>query len=277
MRIDYYIADPTGNITILVTTPILPKDRPLAASLLMEAEPGCEQVGFLSEKEGCDIALDMAGGEFCGNASMSAGVIAVLKAEKSSPDAGKGNAGTEKEETSVLVRCSGAKETVRVEVFGEASGENGSARRAIVQMPGPGSIREVAFPEGGPFPVVFFDGIAHVILTDPSWKERAEELAPKWCRQLNADAAGLMFLDEEDGRLTPLVYVPAADTLFWENSCASGTSAVGAFLAKRDNRSVEISLRQPGGSLSVFADPDGNIRLGGSVRILKKTSVQIEL
>ena len=146
-----------------------------------------------------------------------------------------------------------------------------------MQMPGSCSIREVAFPEGGPFPVVFFDGIAHVILTDPSWKERAEELAPKWCRHLNADAAGLMFLDEEDGRLTPLVYVPAADTLFWENSCASGTSAVGAFLAKRDNRSVEISLRQPGGSLSVFADPDGNIRLGGSVRILKKTSVQIEL
>ncbi len=274
MRIDYYIADPTGNITILVNTPILPKDRPRTASLLMEAEPGCEQVGFLSEKEGCDIALDMAGGEFCGNASMSAGVIAAMKDVKDGQP-----------RASYLVRCSGAKEPVRVEITGEVPGADQDAdksadqvaRKAIVQMPGSCSIREVAFPEGGPFPVVFFDGIAHVILTDPSWKERAEELAPKWCRQLNADAAGLMFLDEEDGRLTPLVYVPAADTLFWENSCASGTSAVGAFLAKRDNRSVEISLRQPGGSLSVFADPDGNIRLGGSVRILKKTSVQIEL
>ena len=71
MKVDYTVLDPTGNITILVTSPVEISLQPPVASKLMELVPEAEQVGFLSEAEGCDIALRMAGGEFCGNASMS--------------------------------------------------------------------------------------------------------------------------------------------------------------------------------------------------------------
>ena len=82
-------------------------------------------------------------------------------------------------------------------------------------------------------------------------RDLAEKAAPVWCRHLNADALGLMFLDRDACSLTPLVYVPAAGTLCWENSCDSGTTAAGAFLAGQTGLPFSISLRQPGGSLTV--------------------------
>ena len=97
----------------------------------------------------------------------------------------------------------------------------------------------------------------------------AEQLAPEWCRYLEADALGLMFLNQSQGRLKPLVYVPAADTLFWESSCASGTTAVGAYLAAKENRAVSISLEQPGGRLEIQAQPEGALYLSGTVQIRK--------
>ena len=69
----------------------------------------------------------------------------------------------------------------------------------------------------------------------------------------------------EGERLTPLVFVPAVDTLFWENSCASGTAAIGAWLQKRKGVRVEASFSQPAGVLRVEADGETLI-LRGSVR-----------
>ena len=74
-EIDYAVMDPTGNITILVETPVPEASQPFAAARLMELEPAAEQVGFLSSgRDGAELSLRMAGGEFCGNASMSAAV-----------------------------------------------------------------------------------------------------------------------------------------------------------------------------------------------------------
>ena len=85
MNISYYVLDPTSNITILAETPVPVELQPSVASRLMLAEPEAEQTGFLSHEPGCDIALRMAGGEFCGNAAMSAAVIAATrKGEESS-------------------------------------------------------------------------------------------------------------------------------------------------------------------------------------------------
>ena len=67
---NYYLLNPTGNITLLAEK----KDEmaslselPALASSLMELEPSAEQVGFLSSGDAdADICLTMAGGEFCG-------------------------------------------------------------------------------------------------------------------------------------------------------------------------------------------------------------------
>ena len=85
----------------------------------------------------------------------------------------------------------------------------------------------------------------------------------------NADALGLMFVDRDRSALTPLVYVPAAGTLFWETSCASGTTAVGAWAAGQNcspgasGLPLTLSLKQPGGTLEITAEQDGTLSLTG--------------
>ena len=71
----YYIADPTKNITALVETPVPAASRPFVASRVMEREPACEQVGFVYRGGAGEPCLAMAGGEFCGNASLSAAAL----------------------------------------------------------------------------------------------------------------------------------------------------------------------------------------------------------
>ncbi len=249
MSVRYALLDPTGNTTILVETPVSPADQPRIAAGLMEKEPSAEQVGFLTAAED-GVSLRMAGGEFCGNAAMSAAALLLL-------DRGIA-AGV------FTVAVSGTEEPVPVAVHQQADG----SVRGTVTMPRPLSAGEERLPDGSLRPVVRFGGITHVILETAPDRAWAEAAARAWCADLQADALGLMFLDRDAGTLHPLVYVPAADTLFWENSCASGTAAVGAWLlAETGGR---IDLRQPGGTLTVEA-ADGRLRLTGTVRLLHRS------
>lgn len=255
-EIRYVFMDPTGNRTLLVETPVPADRQPAVAAKLMEAEPTAEQVGFLGESRTADVALRMAGGEFCANGTMSAAVLYAMRTGQT--------AGT------VAVEVSGAAQPVCVDV---ASGADG-LWQGTVHMPRPDSVRDVLFSDGQTCPVVSFDGIVHVILEEKMTKRDAESLVKRRCAQLRADALGLMFYDPSEARLTPLVYVPGADTLFWENSCGSGTAAVGAYLAKARGQTVRLPLRQPGGTPEITASPDGTLRLGGTVRLLyEKTAV----
>lgn len=258
-EIRYILADPTGNRTVLVETPVRADRQPAVAAGLMELEPTAEQAGFLGRSEKADVALRMAGGEFCANATMSAAVLCGMRTGKT---AGR-----------VSVEVSGAPEPVAVEI---AAGEDG-LWQGVVQLPRPGAIESVQFPDGQTCPVVSFDGISHVILECVMPAAEAETLARRRCAFLSADALGLMFLDRAQSKLTPLVYVPRVDTLFWETSCGSGTAAVGAFLAAEAGRPVTAALRQPGGTLTVEASPDGELRLCGTVRIVYEKTAAAEI
>ena len=249
-EIEYCVMDPTGNITILVTTPVPVVLQPQVAAQLMRNEPGTEQVGFLSDEDNCDIALRMAGGEFCGNASMSA---AVYTADK-----------TGAVKSDIVLHVSGSEEPIRAEVEKMSDG----SWTGTVKMPRPEKIERVVLPGACSVPVVCFEGILHVILEENIEQAQAEEYARLWCRELDADAIGLMFLDRANAKMTPLVYVPSADTICWENSCASGTTAVGIFLAAESGAPVRMTIRQPGGGLTVDVSEDGTPRLTGHVRIL---------
>jgi diaminopimelate epimerase len=80
-EIKYCIFDPTGNITALVETGVEEARQPEVASLIMSRHPDVEQIGFVcfSEQNGdADVSLRMAGGEFCGNATMSAAALFAL-------------------------------------------------------------------------------------------------------------------------------------------------------------------------------------------------------
>ena len=207
----YYLLNPTGNITALI-------DGNIPAAEVMKKEPACEQAGNIYEKEGCDIALRMSGGEFCGNAAMCAAYL------------------TGKENAKVFVEGTGI---VNVTRTGDRFG---------VEMP-----RPLEITEKNGFPMVRFPGIDHVITEgdlDPA-------LIKSWCE---GDALGFMYLSG-DG-MKPLVYVKGSGTLFWENSCASGTTAVGEYLGR------PVKLKQPGGVLE-YADGI----LTGQVELIKTVEV----
>ena len=259
MTVNYALMDPTGNVTVLIETPVPPWSQPAVAAKVMALEPRAEQAGFLSRPGGCDVALRMAGGEFCGNAAMSAAARFCSLAGRDAAE--------------VAVRVSGADGPVGVEIARTGDG----LWRGAVDMPRPLSLETAVLPGGKAFPLVTFPGISHVILEETLPKREAEALAKAWCGLLGADALGLMFLDRQAGTLRPLVYVPAADTLFWESACGSGSSAVGAWLAEREKQTVTVSLKQPGGALTVTAVPHGPVTLQGYVRFLEEKTASIEI
>ena len=261
------IFDPTGNITALVESPVAAELRPETAAELMRRHPEVEQVGFVSlasAEAGVEAELCMAGGEFCGNASMSAAALVLLRrgCERAEPE-------------TVKLRVSGAAAPLEVTLRRLAA----DRFEASVRMPAALGIEERRFAFGGQsgtLTLVQMQGIFHLVVEPGSvffalrdQKAAAEKAVRDWCRELGAECLGLMFLERGfETRLTPLVYVPGSGTVFWENSCASGTSAVGMALAEERGARVELTLREPGGTLRVVSFPGGATRLCGQVRFV---------
>lgn len=258
---NYSIFDPTGNITALVESPVEPARQPEAAAEIMRKHPAVEQVGFVS-LEGDVPALRMAGGEFCGNATMSAAALFAIERNLPVP-------------ATVTLSVSGAEQPVAVRV----TQREGETFRAAVAMPRAKSIRMRPFAFDalqGELTVVQLEGISHVLIEPSSPffaflsdRAAAEQAVRQWCGELQADGLGLMFVSRDT--LTPLVFVPGSDTVFWETSCASGTAAVGMAIADASEQPVDRIFSEPGGSLRVFSDPaSGRIWLQGGTHRLEQ-------
>lgn len=246
MTVEYYKIDPTGNITLIVETPVPRESQSLVAATLMKSDPEAEQVGFLEKP--CDSAacarLQMMGGEFCGNASISA--VALLAQE-----------GGVKDSAQLRLEVSGTEKPLDISI----TREDADSFSGRVQMPLPESVGEFDFPLHGRIlrlPLVRFPGICHAIVRNELDINEAEANIQGWCRLLGADALGLMFLDGD--RLTPLVYVDSTQSSVRESSCASGSCACASFLALNKGSSLSVELHQPGGTLGVDAAlNDGSI------------------
>lgn len=281
----YSIIDPTGNITALVEDAIAVAKQPAVALDIMRRHPEVEQVGFvrmLLQPEGKTreaeppVELRMAGGEFCGNASMSAAALYLLQrdAQRAHNLSAYEPASVHSWET-VWLRVSGAAHLVETRLCRQGA----DAFEAQICMPAVMRIeaRELAYQQlYDTVPIVVMEGISHIVITDDSTFSDlrtkpfdAERAVCAWCKELHADGLGIMFVEGGGTRLrvTPLVYVPGSGTVFWENSCASGSAAVGAYWAQLHRKHIELTLSEPGGKLCVTSDPqDGTTWLRGSVR-----------
>lgn len=254
MEYSYYIIDPTGNITAIVETPTKRSEQCRIAAFIMELDTRIEQVGFLEQPQsGAAVRLQMMGGEFCGNASIC---TAALTAQRSGIDDG-----------CIMLEVSGAENPLCIRVQKLAA----CLYRGTVSMPLPVGMETVKLGKNE-LPAVHFSGISHLILSDDISADEAEKNIRSWCKALNADALGLMFLSGET--LKPYVYVRSTDTAVWESSCASGTTAVAAYLAAKAGKSVSVTLENPGGTLSVKAEYSGDaissLLLTGSAEIKGK-------
>jgi len=236
MKLNVVRADPAGNITLLVLDPVPREDRLSVAARLMEhTEFAAEQVGFVCEPhEGFDGRLEMAGGEFCGNASRACGILIA----KQRGVRGKAH---------LTLEVSGATRPVGVDVDMEVG-----FARAEAPLPGPSTELSLGEAKGV---LVDLGGIVHFVTRHEPDAAILDELEPALRKMREEgsfpamEAYGVIFLD--DGHMTPLVKVPSAGTLFWEGSCGSGSLAAA----------VAESLRmENGGFAKDYIQPAGTVR-----------------
>ena len=232
MKLNVLRADPSGNITLFVLDPVSRQARGELSARLM-ALPGSdvEQVGFVcAPLQGGAARLEMAGGEFCGNAARAFGMLTAQARGGSSQ---------------VQVEVSGCVELVAVEVDWTA----GTAR---AQMPLPRGMGR-AEVDGCPGALVDLGGIAHLVAEDvPPSLEFFERAEPLFQDFPGLEAYGVMFLDTRRGTLTPLVKVPAAGSLVWEGSCGSGSLAAAIAQSQDAPDGPFIrSYAQPAGTVEV--------------------------
>lgn len=252
-EIDYVRANPAGNVTALVLSEIPGTQRVKVGRHLMDVvDPTIEQVGFIEDSGGETLPhLHMMGGEFCGNAARSFGLY-LAKAH------GKHGQTVER------VRVSGAKEALDVFVDVDAS-------RARLSLTPAREIRE--FDVEGKHLLVELEGIHHLIVTDRK-EDRAfvDRALSELMHDKKSEAYGVLFLDLKKCEMTPYVYVVAAQTLYREGSCGSGSFAVASAYRKAlDLDAHVVRLAQPAGviELSVTQDARGESvpSIGGVVEM----------
>lgn len=253
-------------MTILVESPV---DRALhqgvARSLMAYDSVHAEQAGFIEPAASPEAwaRLQMMGGEFCGNATMS--LAAHLACRKGYP------AGSRVE---VPLEVSGAEGLLRCQVIVEDG-----YYLCKVQMPAPQGLERRDLPlDGALYPVtmIYLPGITHILLpveaVPGDYREFAARAVHKWGDLTGEEAFGLLFYDDRSCRIEPLVYVKPTQTVVWERGCGSGTAAVGVFLAQRARSDIHAHVSQPGGSIAVWANwSEGAVRdihIQGKVRIV---------
>jgi diaminopimelate epimerase len=234
MRLELVMADPAGNRTALVRTPVPGAAyAPLAQRLMALPELGAEQVGYCLPPSPGSAALgrlEMMGGEFCGNAARS---FALLLARESGPGRRR-----------VPVEVSGCPRLL----LAEADPEKGWAASP---MPLPLAVEELEVPGLGRFPAVLLEGITHVMAVGV---EPSEENFRRFRRAADArwtwEALGVMFF-AGDGSMAPAVAVRATGSVVFESSCASGSTAAAVWSSRELRDGVRsFSFPQPGGVIA---------------------------
>ena len=256
------VADPAKNITVFVLDPVEdPAGRSaLAGAIMSDERIRAEQVGFIippdrsTSSSGAALwRLEMADGEFCGNATRSFGLY-VARAE--------GFRGRRR----LFVSVSGMKEPVQTEADTELNW-------AAAEMPGPALVDTLEF-DGRSLPVLVFEGITHVIAPDLE-AERDRFFAIKAIldgkfSDSSFSAIGVMFYDTKNRYMRPAVYVPSTNNLVFESSCGSGSAALGAWLCREQRNGIATyAIKQPGGIIETEVEKrEGQIRsisIGGKV------------
>ncbi len=269
MPVDFLRADPSGNNTILVLSPVSEALKAAVCEKLMTLHNSwAEQLGFVSSSGEYDAVLEMSGGEFCGNASLS---LSSYITELRGLDCGE-----------VTLKVSGVSNPVRSFIQKKDSYYLGR-----IEMPAPEELHPYEIELFGAIREGFllrFPGICHIILDSAYYdsEKTAEsefiDFLDKKARELKTEALGLIFFDSENTSILPLVFVRDVRTLFLEKSCASGTAALATYLAFK-NGSFSGDVFQEGGVLRAEASfSDGVLKslyIENKIRLFEKESLEL--
>lgn len=258
LKIEYSICKPGGNDTAFVYGMNYDRNqKKLINDIIMKKHPNVEQVGFIDFNK--EPELQMAGGEFCGNATRSAAYYYL-----------KGKEG----ELTVKVN---EKDYIKAGVY-----KNNEAWCEIPLYHGPDTI--IRKEEGiyqvrmsGMVSIVIEEEKAEIYIKNKNTiKEAAMNFIKKY-NLLQEEAVGVMFLENVEGKLqiNPVVWVKAIDTLFYETACGSGTTATAMVQSYLEGKNLKIEILQPSG-FSIFANVTNNnndiekVIISGKIQVISK-------
>jgi len=263
-RIEYVLADPEGNKTILVLTPVERDMYREVTGRLLDECPEAEQLGFVKdpvEYEGKMIPhMEMSGLEFCGNASRAFAYYEALVHEPPLHE--------------ITVKVSGSDKPLK-------AWADAKECRSKIEMPVPLGMKQLVVPDvnGGEIRgnLVEMEGIAHLVLIDVEPDEKTFHMLKDHVYENVEDypAFGVMFIDVASDKMTPVVYVRDVDTVYFEGSCASGTVACAYSMTATCCVPVRTHVfRQPAGTLEVEVHVAGGqvsrMILDGGISISEK-------
>ena len=233
---------PGGNNTALVMgTNYSSEEKKSINEVILISNPRIEQVGFINSNK---PELQMAGGEFCGNATRSAAFYYLQKKP------GK-----------LQIKVN-SKDIINAGVY-----ENGDAWCEIPLYQGKDAI--VKKEEGiyqvkmnGMVSVVIQEQVSKRYLKDKTkLKEVAMQFIDKYSLRDN-EAVGVMFVEKKRHlEIHPVVWVRDINTLYYETGCGSGTTATAMVEAVLAGQSKKIEIMQPSG-LAIIAEitvEEGNV------------------
>ena len=244
---------PGGNKTALVMGGKYDAEtKRIINDAIMAADPEIEQVGFVKASDPEDFpqdplaapSLEMAGGEFCGNATRSAAYYYLQ---------GRPGALTMTVSGGNQVRC-GVHENgdAWCEIpllIGNTEAASADTTQTVAVAPGIYKVR--------------LSGITHLVLepetaapflescaADPEkLKAKGLEFIEKY-GLMDEEAAGAVFLEKLPGgslKIHPIVRVRDIDSLFYETACGSGTVAAAMVLARQKGADISAGIQQPSG------------------------------
>ena len=228
MKMNYQITilRPAGNDTALVKGIVEKKLRKKINDTLLRKYPNVEQVGFYSFDEKNNLArLEMAGGEFCGNATRSLAYL-LLRGKKGR----------------LRMRVSGTKRLLKTGIK--------TKNTSFAQIPIEKSFTSIKQLDKNIYKVEL-KGITHLVVPfskEKDLKTEGKKLLKQYNLLTTVPASGVMFIKEvkNEIKMEPIVWVRDIQTLFYETACASGTTAVGLWKATAEKKHrFTYSVGQP--------------------------------
>lgn len=231
-KYQFKIIRPGGNDTCIIAGKVdNQSERKRLNDLIMNNYPNVEQVGFLS-----NCQLNMAGGEFCGNATRSAAFLIL-----------NGKPGE------IKLKVSGVSNELVCGV-----NQNLEAYAQMPIYPDPKKITPIKQSNSSFDFLVEMESISHLItfntdLINGLSEDKIKQITKNKIEEFNLDklpAAGIIFTQKQGDlyKITPVVYVKDIDTLFLETACGSGTTALGLVLSKINSQSINnMPILQPSG------------------------------
>ena len=252
---NYKILNPGGNKTALVKDENYTKEqKKMINNQILKENPEVEQVGFISQSEN---NLQMAGGEFCVNATRCA-IWEYLKG-----------------------KCEQIELTVSG-YQGKITGGINAQKDVYVDLEMNKKVSDI-LGKDGIFNFVKLDGICLAVVSEEDSKSylknlrkdenraknELKEIMKTFCSSENA--VGIILLEEEKAKIkiNPVIWVKTIDTLYYETACGSGSLATAIYKNNLETtRNLEI-LQPSGFRLKIELDVKQgvlqNARISGKV------------